>query len=156
MMLGPFSRERLENWVADFCASDAVRGFPGGVREFAGPALTHFLLAACQGRGIEPDDLQEQDLKSALLGAVARMDVPPSVKADMPGLCGAFLGWLQEQGRLGGGRALGAYVRALKPAFEEAVSGKAKPIVRPGSRLGRNDPCPCGSGKKYKKCCMNE
>ncbi|MDH5544315.1 MAG: YchJ family metal-binding protein [Gammaproteobacteria bacterium] len=22
-------------------------------------------------------------------------------------------------------------------------------------RVGRNDPCPCGSGKKYKKCCMN-
>jgi len=22
--------------------------------------------------------------------------------------------------------------------------------------IGRNDPCPCGSGKKYKKCCMNE
>ncbi|MEK6775667.1 MAG: SEC-C metal-binding domain-containing protein [bacterium] len=20
--------------------------------------------------------------------------------------------------------------------------------------MGRNDPCPCGSGKKYKKCCM--
>ncbi len=22
--------------------------------------------------------------------------------------------------------------------------------------IGRNDPCPCGSGKKYKKCCLNE
>lgn len=22
-------------------------------------------------------------------------------------------------------------------------------------KIGRNDPCPCGSGKKYKKCCMN-
>jgi SEC-C motif-containing protein len=26
------------------------------------------------------------------------------------------------------------------------------PIVR-GPKIGRNDPCPCGSGKKYKKCC---
>ena len=23
-------------------------------------------------------------------------------------------------------------------------------------KIGRNDPCPCGSGKKYKKCCLNE
>ena len=23
------------------------------------------------------------------------------------------------------------------------------------SKIGRNDPCPCGSGKKYKKCCLN-
>ena len=44
----------------------------------------------------------------------------------------------------------------FKVAFEEAASGKPKPIVRPGSRLKRNDPCPCGSGKKYKKCCLNE
>ena len=31
-----------------------------------------------------------------------------------------------------------------------------KPVVK-GKKVGRNDPCPCGSGKKYKKCCgMNE
>ncbi|MBP3368042.1 MAG: SEC-C domain-containing protein, partial [Clostridia bacterium] len=28
-----------------------------------------------------------------------------------------------------------------------------KPIVNKGAKVGRNDPCPCGSGKKYKKCC---
>jgi preprotein translocase subunit SecA len=33
----------------------------------------------------------------------------------------------------------------------EAVS-KAKP-VRVGPKVGRNDPCPCGSGKKFKNCC---
>ena len=27
------------------------------------------------------------------------------------------------------------------------------PFVRSGPRVGRNDPCPCGSGRKYKKCC---
>ena len=33
--------------------------------------------------------------------------------------------------------------------------GRVKPmtIVREGAKIGRNDPCPCGSGKKYKKCC---
>lgn len=30
---------------------------------------------------------------------------------------------------------------------------KPKPIVRESAKVGRNDPCPCGSGKKYKKCC---
>ncbi|NLV89137.1 MAG: SEC-C domain-containing protein, partial [Tissierellia bacterium] len=25
--------------------------------------------------------------------------------------------------------------------------------VKKGKKIGRNDPCPCGSGKKYKKCC---
>ncbi|PIP95914.1 MAG: hypothetical protein COW00_01615 [Bdellovibrio sp. CG12_big_fil_rev_8_21_14_0_65_39_13] len=27
-------------------------------------------------------------------------------------------------------------------------------IKREGPKVGRNDPCPCGSGKKYKKCCL--
>ena len=30
---------------------------------------------------------------------------------------------------------------------------KAKPIKRDSRKIGRNDPCPCGSGKKFKKCC---
>jgi preprotein translocase subunit SecA len=29
---------------------------------------------------------------------------------------------------------------------------KAQPVRR-GRKVGRNEPCPCGSGKKYKKCC---
>ena len=28
------------------------------------------------------------------------------------------------------------------------------PIVRAGAKIGRNDVCPCGSEKKYKKCCL--
>ena len=28
-----------------------------------------------------------------------------------------------------------------------------KPVVNDGPKVGRNDPCPCGSGKKYKNCC---
>jgi SEC-C motif-containing protein len=29
----------------------------------------------------------------------------------------------------------------------------SKPVVRQSSKVGRNDPCHCGSGKKFKKCC---
>ena len=31
---------------------------------------------------------------------------------------------------------------------------KTRPVVR-DYKIGRNDPCPCGSGLKYKKCCLN-
>lgn len=30
-----------------------------------------------------------------------------------------------------------------------------RPVVRQGPKAGRNDPCHCGSGKKFKKCCGN-
>ena len=33
------------------------------------------------------------------------------------------------------------------------TTGGKRPIVRMSEKIGRNDPCPCGSGKKYKHCC---
>ena len=36
----------------------------------------------------------------------------------------------------------------------ETESGKGLTFRRDGKKVGRNDPCPCGSGKKYKKCCL--
>lgn len=38
------------------------------------------------------------------------------------------------------------------PQFNNAPEEKQRP-VRVAAKVGRNDPCPCGSGKKYKKCC---
>lgn len=33
------------------------------------------------------------------------------------------------------------------------TAGKPVPVKREAPKAGRNDPCPCGSGKKFKKCC---
>ena len=37
-------------------------------------------------------------------------------------------------------------------ADEGARPAPGQPVVREGQKIGRNDPCPCGSGKKYKQC----
>ncbi|MFP5458703.1 MAG: YchJ family protein [Bacteriovoracia bacterium] len=37
--------------------------------------------------------------------------------------------------------------------FKEGIIAGAQPIKRLEPKIGRNDPCSCGSGKKYKKCC---
>jgi preprotein translocase subunit SecA len=78
--------------------------------------------------------------------------------------------------RLGGGtdgngrrppRAVATSVDEIEEAFQRkkkreldqarmAGSGDMQPVqqvVRGAAKIGRNDPCPCGSGKKYKKCC---
>ncbi len=44
------------------------------------------------------------------------------------------------------------YEEALAEANAETEPAKAQPFVRQGQKVGRNDPCPCGSGKKYKQC----
>ena len=47
--------------------------------------------------------------------------------------------------------------------FEDLVAPESEPESEPDvlpfgepTKVGRNDPCPCGSGKKYKKCCMRK
>jgi len=43
----------------------------------------------------------------------------------------------------------------FKTLRDEVFRQRAAAAIPPGAKIGRNDPCPCGSGKKYKHCCMN-
>ena len=53
-------------------------------------------------------------------------------------------------------------VKREKVAKETGAAGaaaatvKRQPVRNAGKKVGPNDPCPCGSGKKYKKCCMQK
>jgi hypothetical protein len=194
--MNPYTRETIENWAGDFCSSDRIRQAHPSVREHASAILVEFLTRACSARdgGVEPGDVEEADLKAALLDHVARLNLPSDstarrakdpraslargeaparsakrggadASADTPGagahahvpeLCALFLTALEEDGRLAGGRTLGAFIRALREPYERAVKGKGETFTRPGAKIGRNDPCPCGSGRKYKACCMRE
>ncbi|WP_047048530.1 preprotein translocase subunit SecA [Vibrio mexicanus] len=51
-------------------------------------------------------------------------------------------------------RAQAQHANAQNPLAEgdEAEQGAAQPMVRDERKVGRNEPCPCGSGKKYKQC----
>jgi uncharacterized protein YecA (UPF0149 family) len=40
-----------------------------------------------------------------------------------------------------------------QPKNQLTEEARVKPRDATGRKIGRNDPCPCGSGKKYKKCC---
>lgn len=48
---------------------------------------------------------------------------------------------------------LDAYEQSLLEADDEQEDDSEQPFIREGHKVGRNDPCPCGSGKKYKQCC---
>jgi preprotein translocase subunit SecA len=42
--------------------------------------------------------------------------------------------------------------RAMEQAAASSGRGTSAPVQRTVPKVGRNDDCPCGSGKKYKKC----
>jgi uncharacterized protein YecA (UPF0149 family) len=49
-------------------------------------------------------------------------------------------------------------IRAAQPLPAQRIDEPpfSAPAVRESPRVGRNDPCPCGSGKKFKKCCLRQ
>lgn len=56
-------------------------------------------------------------------------------------------------------RQMVALIRATSESFEEVRKSSRSQMIPPpsagSSRVGRNAPCPCGSGKKFKRCCID-
>jgi uncharacterized protein YecA (UPF0149 family) len=48
------------------------------------------------------------------------------------------------------------YAKQLPGEDEAPLPPPIDPIKNPKETPGRNDPCPCGSGKKYKQCCLKK
>ena len=46
--------------------------------------------------------------------------------------------------------------RQTQMSLSHGGDGENQPVKKEGKKVGRNEPCPCGSGKKYKKCCANK
>jgi hypothetical protein len=65
----------------------------------------------------------------------------------------------QEEQQAARGKELNEMASNLKKAKKQRSpenSAKVVTYVRDSPKVGRNEPCPCGSGKKYKKCCLNK
>mgnify|MGYP005857013147 CR=1 FL=1 len=46
--------------------------------------------------------------------------------------------------------------RQTRMNLSHSGGGDSQPVKKDAKKVGRNEPCPCGSGKKYKKCCANK
>ena len=153
--------------VAAFLDSAPARALLARVaRDRAGALLERFLTCAYDELGKAPRLLEGEDVQQILAERLAahlkRRD--PLAEHALETLA-AWLDHLAE-------REIVPYAfeqrRALEehgPAFLRAVesgelAGKAPgraaaPFVHRAEKTGRNDPCPCGSGKKFKLCCMH-
>jgi hypothetical protein len=144
-------RSTIDLWVSDSLDRPAVAEAARPWGPDATSVLAAFLEAACHG-GTPPGELGEHETSHALLDHVAALEVPH--KDRLPGLVAAFVGDLEDQGRLADGHRLATFVRALAPTFRERAAGRSPDLTRQAAKIGRNDPCPCGSGRKYKACCL--
>ncbi len=133
-------------FIDAFLAADAGRPF-AGIRKDAQDILAAFLESAAR----KPGDLDPASVEAALRSVIPRMK--KQRLADAPPLFSSFIAFAGEKAGLkeAGPLAEEARMRAGELAKEDEK--KRQPVKLEGPATGRNDPCTCGSGKKYKKCC---
>jgi len=126
-----------------------------------------FLSACYRDLGQEPRHMDGEGVKILLCDLLPRhFGVRDPLAAKTPEVLHAFRSYLKEAVMVSHSFEMDLAFDTYEDAFLEAVqsgaahreglavtSGPSQPVTR-GDKVGRNDPCPCGSGKKFKKCCQ--
>jgi len=118
-------------------------------------ALTARVRSAFADGRIAPEWCDEADFDEMLKAAIERPNDPARLERE-------WMGYLED--------VVAALEKFAEPADDDAEDGWpfapenspwdppefSLPAHNPHRDVGRNDPCPCGSGKKFKKCCLQQ
>ena len=146
--------------VAEFLDSSPARA----LTEVRGPDLreiaTALIESAFEDLGKKPRLLDGEDAAPWLAGVAARLRPRDARAPLLPAILGAYLAHLEssevvpnafELRRDLEGQVSGCVAR-IRAGEIEPRHTKGETVVHRAEKLGRNDPCFCGSGKKFKKC----
>jgi len=129
--------------------SQAWNGLVSACADLCPEEVVEEIRQAYEDGLVEPGYVGWKDIECALeLGkeaAIASLKDHRQMIADV----GEDMGWWAcfDKDALSTGR------RKTPPSLPQASLWRPEPIRRVQPKVGRNDPCPCGSGKKFKKCC---
>ena len=133
-------------------------------REDQRKIVDRFLSCAYDELGVAPPFLDGEGMHG-IVGHLlpARFQRKDPLGPEVVPVLRAYLAFLEESAVVGEIFELKHALEGTAAEFEEAVRSGAsahhapakrdKPFVHQASKVGRNDPCPCGSGKKFKQCC---
>jgi len=149
--------------LAAFLDSEQARGL-SGIANAEVRKIAELFLDLCYGEfGKAPRFLQGEEVEQLLAQVLPTRIAPGDSAAPHVGaVLAAFFDYLELHEvvtqafeiRRGLGSGLEAFEEALRSGShaDSQVRKKSGPFVHGAEKLGRNDPCSCGSGKKYKKC----
>jgi uncharacterized protein YecA (UPF0149 family) len=154
--------QRIATATAEFLDSPWARAISGAPRETVRAIAEAFFTGCYDELGLEPRLLDAETLREVVAGrlpaAFGRKDAriehaPAIVEALIEHVATSSVMSQAFEVR----RALPDAVRELVELVESGTNvpeapSKQEPLVHRADKLGRNDPCFCGSGKKFKKC----
>jgi SEC-C motif len=156
--------ERYRLLAASFRESGASASLSERLGAGFAPALEAVVAALWRDVSSAPRDLDREKVASLLSTMLpGRLSGAEPWKLDVPDVAEAFLLFVAEEESLSTAWEWRSAIDESRDAFAEALASpkrtplgsvKHAPDRRPSEKLGRNDPCFCGSGKKYKHCCL--
>jgi hypothetical protein len=139
----------LTDTVSDFCQSQHFLLLDSQLKQNAEALLSHWAQAA----GEDPSALTVKEA----MASMAHLDLPLDQRRHFPELLMSFLEFLPSTGRFAMASSWAVVVEgtseAYQASFRDDGTVRGTTVRKPVAPVGRNDPCPCGSGRKFKKCC---
>ena len=106
--------------------------------------------------GFELFQIMKGRIASSIIATTMRIEpvqqpavAQAATRAPAPGATSATLSGMPQRRAA---RTIETHGEAPTPRGDGSSAAPQGTVTRAGPRVGRNDPCPCGSGKKYKKC----
>ena len=148
----------IANYIDDFTTSQHFQFMAPEVKEHAASLLYAF-TKECENAGAsDPENLTVKTFDDILQCRLARLDLPLDVKRAIPSLLSGFFAYLASSGHYPPAAAWVSWVLTIdkkyQSKFRDDGSVKGETFKKNYTDMNRNDPCPCGSGKKFKKCCL--
>ncbi len=150
--------DQAESLIADYAGSEHFLFLDPKAKENVESVLTAFFRKAAESGLPALESLKAKDVESVLLNGMPFLDLPADLKRVVPDQLEAFFAFLKDTGRFPPAGAWRMCVEANRKRYLDSLRSdgtvKGTPFKKQYTDVGRNDPCPCGSGKKFKKCCM--
>lgn len=149
--------------AAAFLAAEESRRFANERARREAVDLLVYVLA--HDVGLLPKDLDGEHVRDALRRILpGRLSGGEAYAWELPDILEAFLRFMTVEEGLSTTWELASAVDQARDDYEKARKDPARPALghsrthapakRAAEKIGRNDPCFCGSGKKYKNCCL--
>lgn len=151
--------EIIESSIDEFCESSYFLLLDPSVKEHGLGIIAEFLRLSREKGSVLTNDFSLETMKLILFQGMAHLNLPLEAKKGIPSLISTFFKYLSETGKLPQASRWEEGIDMLDTEFRQRLKNdgslKGETYKKNYTDVNRNDPCPCGSGKKFKKCCMN-
>jgi len=148
---------QTDSYIDEYTGSQQFLFVDPVIKESADGVLRAFFEHAAKRGADSLESLTAKTVEAVLLQDMGRLVVSVEAKRALPNLLEGFFGYLKDTGRFPAAGSWQICVEAMAKRFTDSIredgSVKGETFKKNYSETGRNDPCVCGSGKKFKKCC---